>query len=490
MSELSILERLIEENPNIFHTAYEHWHTLTCNPTISLNYIHNHPKDTFNGKYLWDYNSIFMREDLTPVYFEIFLKLAIEEISILSNLRPFQSIHLIHENTINKNIIINSEFIAKYPNLFIKGSDNYTNLFQYVFNEDEIEEQIAKYGDNDLDIHWYKITRNAKLTWNFYKKYLAKYENNYIRRNRNIFYRFIYINYNYWIDLTIHPNTTMEFIESTMDIPEYKWDYNYIIQNPNFTWDFYKRHKNKIKIASNIFSENSIITNKTLDNIPKSKWIWFGLMSNENIVTKEFMLDKENIKKISHEKWLKFYSDSPIADEIFNKLTNMNFKSKYYPSKQKIIYEILRNKYTTSTTISNIFIKNIFNYFSNRNITSMILTLQKPNFKLSIIDYIINNSNLSRNDDYECQQITQNPNLTYDFIQKYKHLITFEYICYNKFHLDADLIEFREREKVIKCALFVILRRVAIQEALIAYEEARKREEPPIRRSKRLRAQI
>ena len=487
MSELSILERLIEENPNIFNTSYNNWTHLSLNLSISLKYIYEHPIDLINNKYLWKYEQVLKRNDLILEFLENFIiQYGITNINNLN----ITDLDNYSNNRIDKCVNVYKQYHKKYPDtLFIKGSNTHYLLFKYIFTEEEIEEYIKKYGINDQDISWLDITMNQNITWTFYSKYLK-----YIKVNRLGIFKY---QEHLWYNLASHKNTTLEFINSTRKDKNYKWSINDAYYNPNLTLDFYKsvsgnrEYKFNSQFYKFFLNFSKDITIHTLKYIPKDKWHWISLFINDVFVksiTKEFI--QQHATKLTKGDWNYFFEYVPIAEKFINMPQLLKKQLPKFLEKSSIIWCLAQNKYLTTSFLYNFLVnKNIFHQkynhiFTSRHFQYFIMT---NNLKLNIINKLILEN--AQNNDF-WMMVGYNPNLTYKFINEHKQKINFEILSYNSFDKDEYLIEANEREKVIKCTIFVILRRVAIQDALVAYEEARKHDEPSVRRSKRLRAQI
>ncbi len=98
----------------------------------------------------------------------------------------------------------------------------------------------------------------------------------------------------YW--LSQNPNITWEIVR---DNPDKDWDYTMLSQNPNITWEIVQNNTDKPWDYS-LLSQNPNITWDIVQNNPDKHWNYFSLSLNLMKTDKESYINKKCAQKISN----------------------------------------------------------------------------------------------------------------------------------------------------------------------------------------------
>jgi len=135
---------------------------------------------------------------------------------------------------------------------------------------------------------WYEISYTPGLTYDFVKN----------NRYRLLSYDFIIMKMDLtWEQLvelfpariraiSMHQNTTLNIIEN---YPEYRWDWDFISENPNLTWDFVLKNPDKPWSWSKI-SQQDFVDVDLIKKYPNYDWD-FEIIAHKKKITAQDILD-------------------------------------------------------------------------------------------------------------------------------------------------------------------------------------------------------
>jgi hypothetical protein len=277
-----------------------------------------------------------------------------------------------------------------------------------------------------------------------------------------------------WKQLTMNPNVSFEFIKNNKNLPwdynyiscnlsitedivlnntDINWNYKYIYSNKNFSFKFIYDYfiKNNIHIDWYKLSSNPSINISDILQYPNLPWDTDGLSTNPSIsinyILNEGKTKKWNLYLLSsnsciteidiyknklnwiytslssnHNLPIKYVSDNITKDWNYYNLSSnpnitMNDIKKYpYINWDSIGLSLNSNLYL-DFILDNLDIKWNFNLIlKNRNFTMDILIDNPIYFNLT------------------SDSISLNPNITYDYIKKYKRYINFNNLSNNNFN--------------------------------------------------------
>jgi hypothetical protein len=272
--------------------------------------------------------------------------------------------------------------------------------------------------------------------------------------------------------LSSNPNITMDLIQN---YPGKVWDYKALSKNPNLTMDFILNSGLPYENFDWIeISKNSSITMKDVVTYPQVPWDYYNMSENPNLTTKfieahldlpwnfhmlsfHARLDVDFIKNHFNElNWVCLCSNKFITEEIVNRIPegrwnlwnpylthHLNYVENYedwflpYIDEHVKIFEehlLYKDKNFTCENLKCICKLNCDDIIKSYGSLIDIWTLISKNcgVKLKVIENYP-----------ECpwdykRGVSLNPNLTMNFVKKYKDKLNFRFISKNQFKKDPD----------------------------------------------------
>ena len=186
------------------------------------------------------------------------------------------------------------DFVKKYKKYFIKyhkrclySCCTFTKLME-LFGVDPIYELFDLHNDiyfkKDIFMNYklFKSYENLSLEW--------------IEQNTNGILKLEYDNecpmFPTWKNISKHPIVTMNFIEKHIDYP---WDFCYVSKNPNLTLDFFEKYKNSKVFNCGIDSipDNQNFSIEWIKRNTDCNWVLSIVSSRKNITIKDLEDNKE-----------------------------------------------------------------------------------------------------------------------------------------------------------------------------------------------------
>jgi hypothetical protein len=94
----------------------------------------------------------------------------------------------------------------------------------------------------------------------------------------------------------------MDIIEQNLDQP---WDFKYVSLNPNLTFEFIQKYRNKFILWWDFISEHKCITWEHIQNHPELFWSCYGIFCNPNITM-------DIVEQYFDKKWKNCFIDTNI----------------------------------------------------------------------------------------------------------------------------------------------------------------------------------
>jgi hypothetical protein len=206
----------------------------------------------------------------------------------------------------------------------------------------------------------------------------------------------------------------LHYIELILNFPNVQ---PFLSYNPNITFDFIKKHSD-FKWNWYIVSRNPNVSMDDIQSNPDFPWKWDFVLKNQNI-TIDFIE-----RDLSRWDWRSMCFCPNLTPEFIAKYIDQDWNWDWLSRHKAITYELFQSNIHKKWDLNWIIYHTEIGLKKDPNLT---VISSNPHAKISDINKVIRRMNI-----FQLYQLSFNPNLTEEFVQKHENVWNYDTLSYNK----------------------------------------------------------